>query len=196
MAAIDPASVGFRRLGEDVRIYEMTTVIGPEQVALGSHVLIDDFVMLQGGRGLEIGSYVHIASFASVTGGGPTRIGDFATLASGVRVLTGTDVVDGSSLANSSIPDRFRTVERPGATVEDFAFLGANAVVLPGIVVGEGAVAGAGAVVVEDLEPWTIYVGVPARKLRRRPSRQILAWAAELGYPFDEGSAAAEAAGG
>ncbi len=176
--------MGFGRLGEDVRIYETTTVIAPERIGLGSHVVIDGFVMLQGGLGVEVGSYVHIASFASVTGGGPARIGDFATLASGVRVLTGTDIPDGSGLTNSAIPAELRRVERPGVRIEDFAFLGANAVVMPGVTVGEGSVAGAGAVVLEDLEPWTIYAGVPARRLRRRPSEAVLAGAAKLGYPF------------
>lgn len=48
------------------------------------------------------------------------------------------------------------------------AFIGAKAMILPGVSVGEGAVLGAGAVAAKDLEPWTVYVGNPARALRKR----------------------------
>jgi putative colanic acid biosynthesis acetyltransferase WcaF len=48
------------------------------------------------------------------------------------------------------------------------AFIGAKAMILPGVTVGEGAVLGAGAVAAKDLEPWTVYVGNPARALRKR----------------------------
>ena len=46
--------------------------------------------------------------------------------------------------------------------------IGVNAVVLPGVTIGKGAIVGAGAVVAEDVEPFTIVAGVPARLLRRR----------------------------
>jgi acetyltransferase-like isoleucine patch superfamily enzyme len=50
----------------------------------------------------------------------------------------------------------------------------ANAVVLPNIRIGEGAVAAAGAVVTRDLEPWTIYAGVPARQIGLRAQEGVL----------------------
>jgi acetyltransferase-like isoleucine patch superfamily enzyme len=151
---------------------------------MGSHVIVDDFVMLQGGERLEIGSYVHIASFASVTGQGRARIGDFATISSGARVFAGTDMPDGSGLVNSTVPSELRAVTRPGVRIEDFAFVGANAVVLPGVIVGEGAVLAAGALATLDVEPWTIHVGAPARALRTRPAAELLERARRLGWPW------------
>lgn len=53
-----------------------------------------------------------------------------------------------------------------GVRVERLAHIGAGAVVIQGVTVGEGAVVGAGAVVVDDVEPWTVVVGNPARKFR------------------------------
>ena len=46
--------------------------------------------------------------------------------------------------------------------------IGVNAVVLPGVTVGKGAIVGAGAVLTEDVEPFTVVAGVPARLIRRR----------------------------
>lgn len=51
------------------------------------------------------------------------------------------------------------------------AFIGAKALVLPGVTVGQGAVLGAAAVASKDLEPWTIYVGNPSRAIRERKLR-------------------------
>ena len=47
------------------------------------------------------------------------------------------------------------------------AHIGAGATVRQGITVGKGSIVGAGAVVVNDVEPWTVVVGVPARLLKR-----------------------------
>jgi galactoside O-acetyltransferase len=180
MPLLDLRSAGFAAVGTNVRIYDLTRITSPELISIGDDVVIDDFVFLQGAGGLRIGSHVHVASFASITGGGEGIVGDFCTVSSGARIFTGTDVVDGSGLCNSTIAEHLRAVRRGRTTLGPHSFVGANAVVLPDVVIGEGAVAGAGAVVTADLAPWTINAGVPARALRERPREQILARAAEL----------------
>jgi len=50
--------------------------------------------------------------------------------------------------------------------IEDDVWIGANAVVLPGVTIGARSVVGAGAVVVKDVAPKTIVAGVPARVIR------------------------------
>jgi acetyltransferase-like isoleucine patch superfamily enzyme len=52
--------------------------------------------------------------------------------------------------------------------VKKWADIGTNAVLLPGVTVGEGAIVGAGAVVTKDVDPYTIVAGVPARPVRTR----------------------------
>ncbi|NOZ30317.1 MAG: transferase [Chloroflexi bacterium] len=54
-----------------------------------------------------------------------------------------------------------------GATIRRGAKIGANATILPDVVIGEGALVGAGAVVVEDVPPYTVVVGNPARVVKR-----------------------------
>jgi putative colanic acid biosynthesis acetyltransferase WcaF len=49
-----------------------------------------------------------------------------------------------------------------------YAWVAARACVSPGVNLGEGAILGLGSVATQDLEPWSIYAGVPARKLKER----------------------------
>ncbi|HET6436837.1 MAG TPA: acyltransferase [Anaeromyxobacter sp.] len=55
--------------------------------------------------------------------------------------------------------------------VGDWADIGTNAVLLPGVRVGKGAIVGAGAVVTQDVPPFAIVAGVPAKFLRWRDGR-------------------------
>ncbi|MDP4105207.1 MAG: 2,3,4,5-tetrahydropyridine-2,6-dicarboxylate N-acetyltransferase [Bacillota bacterium] len=60
-------------------------------------------------------------------------------------------------------------IEPPSAkpvVVEDDVLIGANAVVLEGITIGKGAIVAAGAVVIDDVPPYTVVGGTPARKLK------------------------------
>jgi acetyltransferase-like isoleucine patch superfamily enzyme len=52
--------------------------------------------------------------------------------------------------------------------IGDHAWLGARAMVMPGVNLGEGCVVGAGAVVTKNIDPYTIVAGVPARKVGER----------------------------
>jgi acetyltransferase-like isoleucine patch superfamily enzyme len=178
--SFDGSRFGFAACGSDVTIYEHVRVLAPERISVGSHVIVDDFVFLDGGEGLEIGSHVHIASFVSLVGGGKARLGDFAGLATGARVVTGTDLFDGSGLTGPTIPERWRAVERGEVQVGRHAVVGANAVLLPGVSVGEGAIVGAGSVVTGDVPPWTIAVGAPARPVKERPRESIERFEREL----------------
>ena len=53
---------------------------------------------------------------------------------------------------------------------------------MPGVTLGEGAILGANSLAVKDLEPWTIYVGSPAKPVKKRDKEIILKHAKELGY--------------
>jgi acetyltransferase-like isoleucine patch superfamily enzyme len=46
------------------------------------------------------------------------------------------------------------------------AFIGMNTTIMPGVTIGEGAIVAAGSVVTKDVEPFTVYGGVPAKKIR------------------------------
>lgn len=56
-------------------------------------------------------------------------------------------------------------------TIEDDVLIGSAVTILPGVTIGQGAIIGAGAVVVNDIPPYTVVAGVPAREIGRRSQR-------------------------
>ena len=53
-------------------------------------------------------------------------------------------------------------------------WIGQNAVILPGVHIGDGAIIGANSVVGSDVEPYTIVVGNPAKELRKRFDDELI----------------------
>jgi galactoside O-acetyltransferase len=53
-------------------------------------------------------------------------------------------------------------------TMKKFSQLGANTIVFPSILIAEGAVTGSFTLVNKDLDPWTINIGIPVRKIKNR----------------------------
>ena len=96
MREFDGRRFRFRSCGDDVRIYEWVRVLDPERISVGSHVIVDDFVFLDAGESLSIGSHGHIACYAGIIGGGTVVLEDFVGLATGTRLVSGTDIMDGS----------------------------------------------------------------------------------------------------
>jgi acetyltransferase-like isoleucine patch superfamily enzyme/dTDP-4-dehydrorhamnose 3,5-epimerase-like enzyme len=100
-------------------------------------------------------------------------IGDRATVKSGVQlwdgVALGDDVFVGPNVtfSNDAFPRSKRHRDTPLRTlVQDGASIGANATILPGLVIGRSAMVGAGAVVTKDVPPYAVVVGSPARIVR------------------------------
>lgn len=51
--------------------------------------------------------------------------------------------------------------------IEDYAWIGSQVVILPGVTIGKGAIIGAGSVVTKDIPPMTVTVGVPCKVIRQ-----------------------------
>jgi galactoside O-acetyltransferase len=173
-------SLGFLNVGQDVVVWPEAKIVSPEVISLGDSVIIDDFVLLMGGAKTTIGSFVHLASFVSVVGGGEFSMEDFAGISSGGRVYTGNDDYLGEYLTGPTVPFPYRVPSRSFVHIKKHAIIGANTVILPGVVIGEGAAIGAGSVVTKECEPWTIYVGSPAKAVRPRPKEKMLELEAQL----------------
>lgn len=155
--------------GQGVQIFPLAKIVNPEVVEIGDFSMIDDFTFINGGKGIRIGRYVHICSFASITGGGELTIGDYAAAANGSRILTATDTYYGGKRMSSALPEDQRNVIRGKTVIEKDALIGTNTVLHPNVRIGEGAIVGSNSLVLGDIEPWSINVGSPCRKIGERP---------------------------
>jgi acetyltransferase-like isoleucine patch superfamily enzyme len=158
-----------KRCGQEVKIYPLAKIVKPEVIELGDYSMIDDFSFIFGGKGIKIGRYVHIAAFVSIIGGGELVVGDYADIAYGSRILTGTDSYHGGKRMSTALPPEQRNVIMGKIVIEKDAFIGTNVVIHPNVTIGEGAIIGSNSLVLKDVEPWSINVGSPCRKIGERP---------------------------
>lgn len=159
-------------VGERARIYDMAKIVRPEVVEIGEGTQIDDFVFMNGGQGIRIGQYNHIASFVSVIGGGELVTKDYVGIAAGARIITGTHHYGDGRRISPLIPEEDQCIIRGRVVLEQDVFIGTNAIIHPGVTIGEGAIIGSGGLVLHDVAPWTINVGVPVRVIGSRPRVQ------------------------
>jgi len=163
------AALGFARVGRNVKISERASLYRPERISIADHVRIDDFCILSAGDGgIDIGNYVHIACYASLIGREQIILRDFAGLSGRVSVYSSSEDYSGASLTNPTVPEAYRKMEHGRVLLERHVIVGAGSVILPGVTLGLGASVGALTLVARDLEPFGMYLGVPARKIGTR----------------------------
>ena len=139
------------------------------------------------GEDVQIYPRAHIVSPETVSIGDSVIIDDFVSVSSGARIYTGIDDFSGESLVGPGVPEPWRRPIRTFARIGKFAVVGANAVVFPGVTLGEGCAVGALSLVNRDCEPWTIYGGVPARPIKARRKDRLLELEADLRKHVFEG---------
>lgn len=166
--------LGFRKLGKNVKISNKTSIYGAERICIQDHSRIDDFCVLSAGEGgIDIGRYVHIAVYSSLIGQAEIILRDFAGLSSRVSIYSSTDDYSGETLTNPTIPAAYLKIISKKVILEKHVIVGAGTIILPGCHLKEGAAVGAQSLVTKDCEAFTIYAGVPARRINTR-SRKLL----------------------
>jgi maltose O-acetyltransferase len=116
------------------------------------------------GDGIQIGARCFVNFNCTLLDGASITIGDECLLASGVQLITATHPVD---------PVRRRAAIEQALPIalEDGVWLGAGAIVCPGVTIGENTVVGAGAVVTRSLPAGVVAYGNPARVAREIDER-------------------------
>jgi len=130
------------------------------------------------------GKNLRLAQGVRINNPGLVSVGDHCYLGDGVqlyawneRIVIGSNVLVAAGVRMITRKHGFADVDRPMADqgynnapifVENDVWIGFQAVILPGVTIGQGSIVGAGAVVTRDVEPYSIIGGVPARLIRKR----------------------------
>ena len=157
--------------GYEKEIYVKPTVTNP-------NIIVGDFTYI---ADLEFESHVtHFYPWSR----DKLIIGKFCQIASGVEFMMN----DANHQMNAVSTFPFYTLEgwemdAPDSTDMPFkgdtvigndVWIGQNAVILPGVHIGDGAIIGANSVVGSDVDPYTIVVGNPAKPLRKRFDEELI----------------------
>lgn len=169
----------FKKKGIDLYLDPTSRINHPSEIELGNHVAIDMGVYLS--TSAKIGDYVHIAPYACIIGGKDSQLimDHFSGISAGSKILCGSDDFT-KGLMNPQVPIEYRCPKITTVTFERFSCVGVNSIVMPGITLREGSVVGSNSVLTSDTEPWTIYVGSPARPIKLRDREKILEYSKKI----------------
>ena len=167
------AGLGLKSYGKNVYIGKHAILYNPEKLSLGHDVRIDDFTIISGNVTLH--NYIHISHFCGLYGGDEgIEMMNFSGLSSKVNIYAVSDDYSGESMTNPMVPAEYKkTMISEKVVLEKHSIIGNNTVVLPGVTVAEGSSVGSMSLCSKSTEPWSIYVGIPAKKLKDR-KKEIL----------------------
>jgi acetyltransferase-like isoleucine patch superfamily enzyme len=131
------------KIGPGSSVHMEVRIYDPRHISIGEDSIIGERVVLDGRGRLKIGNHVDIA--------------------------TGAMIYNSQHDINS---EDFHAIEKENV-IEDYVFIGPNAIILPGVKIGRGAVVAAGAVVTKDVEPMSVVGGVPAKEISKRQVKEL-----------------------
>ena len=136
----------------------------------GESVSIPNDISIQGNQNLFVGEDVSFGEkLVIMCTKANVFIGSHVMFGPGVFIISGDHRIDIPGRYMKSITDEEKIPENDlPITLEGDNWIGARAILLKGITVGTGAVVAAGAVVTQDVPPYTIVAGIPARVIRHR----------------------------
>ena len=128
---------------------------------IGDYSVVESFACINNAVGdVIIGDHTRIGLHNTIIG--PVEIGDNVNLAQGITVTA----------LNHNFGDTNKRIDEQGVStnavkISNDVWIGANAVVLPGVTIGHHCVVAAGAVVTKDVPPHSLVAGVPAKVIKQ-----------------------------
>ncbi len=129
-----------------------------DQVTLSKGVILHSY-----GGSITIADHVFLGPNTIIYGHGGVKIGKDSLIAMNCVILSSNHTICQRDRCIRDQPD----IPLPTVIGED-VWLGGGVTVLGGVTIGDGCVVGAGAVVCQDLPPYSIAVGIPAKVIRTR----------------------------
>lgn len=139
----------FAECGKNVYL-EYKSMFSNSKIHIGDDVSIGNYCRIQSGKAdIYIGSHCMITSFVTINAGNH-RTDLIGKLMKEVKM-------------EEKLPENDKEI-----VIEDDVWIGMGASILNGVHIGRGSVIGSGAVVTKDVPPYSIYTGVPEKRIRSR----------------------------
>ena len=153
----------YQQRGRGSKIYRSVRMDTPpyRRFALGKGSVVESFCCINNAVGdVVIGDYTRIGLHNTIIG--PVTIGNHVNLAQGITVTA----------LNHNFSETDKCIDEQGVStlpivISDDVWIGANAVILPGVTIGSHSVVAAGAVVTKDVPNGCIVAGIPAKIIKR-----------------------------
>lgn len=158
--------LGFNSIGENVLISKKASFYGIENISLGNNVRIDDFCILSGK--IKIGSNVHISAYCALYGAYGIELENYTGLSPRCTLFSAMDDFSGDYLISPMAPEEFCNVTGGPILIKKYTQIGSSTTIMQNITIEEGVVVGAMSFVNKNLPEWSIYVGIPAKFLKKR----------------------------
>ena len=129
--------------------------------SLGNYSVVESYSCINNAVGdVIIGDYTRVGLHNTIIG--PVTIGSHVNLAQGITVTA----------LNHNFSESDKRIDEQGVSttpvmIEDDVWIGANAVILPGVSIGTHSVVAAGAIVTKDVPPHSLVAGVPAKVIKQ-----------------------------
>ena len=171
---------GFKKVGKNVKVAKNCTIVGLNNISLGSHIRIDSNVIIVATKGyLKLGNYIHIGAGCYLSCESGITLSNFSGLSQGIHIYSASGDFSGKSLNHPTVPKKYQLVKSAPVFLKEHVIIGTGSVILPGVTIGKGSSVGALSLVHISLDEWGVYFGVPVKKVNIR-SKKVLALAKDF----------------
>lgn len=158
--------LGFKSVGNNVLISRKSSFYGIENISIDNNVRIDDYCILSGH--IELGSNIHISAYCALYGTMGIVMEDFTGVSARCTIYSAVDDFSGDYLIGPMADGSLTNVNGGLVVIKKYSQIGAGCVIMPNTTIGEGVAVGAMAFINKSLDEWSIYAGVPAKKIKDR----------------------------
>ena len=141
------------------------------KISLGNGVALERYIDIGclDNTCISIGEETFIGPNVCIAGPGNIKIGKHCMIASHSGIYA-----NNHKFASVTQPIKYQGIPRQGIEIQDDCWLGHGVTVVDGVTIGKGSVIGAGSVVTKDIPPYSVSVGIPARVIKSRVSKDLV----------------------
>ena len=141
------------------------------KIILGNRVTIGKYAIIrpgnlyggEPGEGLVVGDHSNIGPYCYIGCSGHISIGNNVMISPRVSIYAENHVFDQIDVTIKS-----QGVKKENVVIEDDCWIASNSILLAGVTIGKGSIVAAGSVVTQDVPPYSVVAGVPARVIKNR----------------------------